>query len=481
MPSSFAIPRLPDDPTTDSIIAKRYPAKAHARRVASLLNSANGTIYLEAGPIWEHEDSDSEAPFRQRRAFYYLSGCPLSDSFLTYDIAKDHLTLYIPPIDPESVLWSGLPTSIDQAKDQFEVDEVLHTTASPRLSEGKVYIYAERQVSRPLGSSGGVDKDHLKPAIDEARVVKDEYEIALMTQAIRISSLAHNTILRESSKFQTERDAQAVFEAVCLANGAMGQAYLGIYAAGRTAATLHYTKNDASLSIARTPSGGTEKPQLLLCDAGAEFRSYGADITRVVPLGPGGTFTTEAEQIYSLVLDMQRKCIDAIRPGVHWESVHLLAHKILISGFLKLGIFRSTYSTESILEARTSCAFLPHGLGHWLGLDTHDTGGCPNYKDPDPMFKRLRVRRELVEGAVVTVEPGIYFCKFIIDRWLNGEEKGTSELHRAIVDEAVLERYWSVGGVRIEDDILVTKDGTKNLSADAVKELPEVYALAKGD
>ncbi|KAF8419557.1 putative Xaa-Pro aminopeptidase pepP [Tirmania nivea] len=464
--------RLPPPP---SILSEKYPSKAHARRVASLLPTADGTIYLESATLLLLPDSDSEAPFRQRRPFFYLSGCPLPDSFLTYRIPTDRLTLFIPPIDPESVPWSGLPMSIEEALAQFDVDQVRHTNDPQPLGseEGLVYVYTGGdQVTRSLGvPPKNINRSQLKPAIDEARVVKDNYEIALLERANDISSHAHNALLARAHSMENEREAQALFEAICLANGATGQAYNGIYAGGRSAATLHYVKNDASLRSAKNPAGGEEKPQLLLVDAGCEFRCYASDITRVIPLIADSKFTEEARQIYDLVLQMQKECMAMVKPHANWEEIHRHAHRVLIKGFLSLGIFQG--SVEEIMDARTSCAFLPHGLGHWLGMDTHDTGGHANYADPDPMLKYLRVRRPLVEGAVVTVEPGIYFCRYIVDGYL-AEEK-----HRRFVDESVLERYWAVGGVRIEDDVVIEKGGGRSLSLGAVKEREEVERLAR--
>lgn len=137
---------------------------------------------------------------------------------------------------------------------------------------------------------------------------------------------------------------------------------------------------------------------------------------------------------------MQNDCIAMIKEGVAWDDVHLLAHKILIDGLLSLGVLSG--DKDEILKARTSAAFLPHGLGHYLGMDTHDTGGHPNYSDPDPLFRYLRVRRNLPAGSVITVEPGIYFCEFIIRPYLKDPK------HSQFIDEKVLDGYWDVGGVR---------------------------------
>lgn len=168
---------------------------------------------------------------------------------------------------------------------------------------------------------------------------------------------------------------------------------------------------------------------------------------------------------------MQYVCTNMLKEGVVWDEVHLTAHKIAIEGLLAIGILKG--DKEEILKARTSVAFFPHGLGHYLGMDTHDTGGHPNYDDKDSMFRYLRVRGKLPAGSIITVEPGIYFCSFIIEPYLK------DAVHSKFIDEKVLGKYWDVGGVRIEDNILITTDGYKNLTT-AVKDVDEMEKLING-
>lgn len=126
--------------------------------------------------------------------------------------------------------------------------------------------------------------------------------------------------------------------------------------------------------------------------------------TRTFPIS--GKFSPESRAIYDIVLNMQLESIAMLKEGVLWDDVHTHAHRVAIEGLLSLGILKGG-TVDEILKARTSVAFFPHGLGHYLGMDTHDTGGNPNYKDPDPMFKYLRIRGKLPAGSVVTVEPGV--------------------------------------------------------------------------
>lgn len=346
-------------------------------------------------------------------------------------------TLFIPPIDPESVMWSGLPVTAEEAIQKWDVDEVKYTNdinaTLAHLGTAKkprtVFAIAN-QVSEKVTFLEFENKDFstLKEAIEVTRVVKDEFELAMIAKANAISSRAHELVMKKVRDAGNERELEAVFLAECISKGARNQAYHSIVAGGTAAATLHYVDNAAPLA----------GKQLLLLDAGGEWDCYASDITRTFPIH--GKFTKESRAIYDIVLKMQLECIAALKEGVLWDDVHLLAHKIAIDGLLELGILKG--DKDEILANRTSVAFFPHGLGHYLGMDTHDTGGNPNYADTDKMFRYLRVRGKLPAGSVITVEPGIYFCSFIIEPYL----KDTT--HSKYINQDVLDKYWDVGGVR---------------------------------
>lgn len=339
-----------------------------------------------------------------------MTGVPLADCHVIHEIDSAKTILFIPPVDPESVIWSGLPLSAEEAKQKYDVDEVKYTT---EVSATLAHLGASKP-SKPEGSKntvfaiGGQVSDHitflefddknftvLKEAIEVSRVVKDEYELALMSKSNDISSGAHRAVMERVRTATNETELEAVVLSSCVGAGAKNQSYHAISASGRAAATLHYVYNDAPLA---------GKLNLLL-DAGCEWDCYAADITRTFPIN--GKFSKESREIYDIVLKMQKDCIAMLKDGVLWDDVHLLAHEVAVDGLLALGILKG--SKEEILRARTSVAFFPHGLGHYLGMDTHDTGGNPNYADKDPMFKYLRVRGHLPAGSVITVEPGVRF------------------------------------------------------------------------
>ncbi|TEA22278.1 putative Xaa-Pro aminopeptidase PEPP [Colletotrichum sidae] len=440
----------------ETVLKGKYPAKSHAVRVADYVKSkvpgASGILYAEGRMTKLLEDNDEPEPFRHRRYFYYLTGCPLADCHYIFDLATSESTLFIPPIDPDSVIWSGLPVSAAEAKELYDVDHVKYTTdvnvELVRLGKdsNKTVFAIEGQVLDTVTFLEFEDKNFsiLKEAIEQCRVVKDEFEVALTKKANAISTIAHHAVVKEVKKAKNEQELEALFLYHSLANGAKNQAYHGIFAGGRAAATLHYVANNAPL----------EGKLNLLLDAGTEWNCYASDITRTFPIS--GKFSKESRQIYDIVYKMQLDCTAALKEGVLWDDIHLLAHKIAIDGLHSIGILKG--DKDEILENRTSVAFFPHGLGHYLGMDTHDVGGNPNYADKDPLFRYLRVRGKLPAGSIVTVEPGIYFCSFIIEPYLKDPK------HSKFIDTAVLEKYWDVGGVRIEDNILITADGSENLT-----------------
>lgn len=394
-------------------------------------------------------------PNSQRRFFYYLTGCNLPDCHYTYDIETAKATLYIPPIDPESVIWSGLPLSTDDAVEQYDIDNALLTTdvnaTLAHLASSSKTVYAiPGQVSNNITFMEFDDKNFsiLKKAIEYSRAIKSDFEVAIIQKASDISSAGHKAVMQKVKYAQNETELEAIFKGYSTSKGSKNVAYDVIAASGRAAATLHYVRNDQPLA---------GKLNLLL-DAGCELDCYASDITRTFPIN--GKFTTESRAIYDIVLKMQIDSINMLKEGVKWDDVHENAHRIAIDGLLALGILKG--DKEEIFKSRTSVAFFPHGLGHYLGMDTHDTGGDPDYDDKDTMFRYLRKRGTLPAGAVITVEPGvsqildsstmnilltfyatqIYFCKFIIDPAL--KDPASSKY----IDVDVLEKYWDVGGVR---------------------------------
>ena len=259
---------------------------------------------------------------------------------------------------------------------------------------------------------------------------------------------------------------------VCISQQAKQQAYDPIAASGPNAGTLHYDANNEDLA----------GRQLMCLDAGCEYELYASDITRTFPLSDSWP-SKEAENIYSLVQRMQETCIQRLEPGVRYLDLHILAHQIAIDGLLRLGILCNG-TREEIYKSGTSRAFFPHGLGHHIGLEVHDVGqaelmsvrrGKPVYQQApslypenfhNPVYDSQTCHAptdpqssHLEEGMVVTVEPGIYFSVYALQHFYL-----PSPIHSKFINLEVLERYLPVGGVRIEDDILITANGYENLT-----------------
>lgn len=262
----------------------------------------------------------------------------MPDCSLAYNVSSEKLTIFIPPIDHDSVIWSGLPLLPKEALERYDVDEALTTddingylcrnAKSLKVAGGQSTAYAiPGQVANSVTflPFDKTDLSVVKDAIERCRVVKDPYEIALIRKANEVSALAHAAVLEQAKSATNERDLEATFVAKCIANGCL-QAYHPIIASGTNAATLHYVKNDELLSNRLN----------LLIDAAGEYSCYSADVTRTLPIS--GTFSKESKLIYDLVDEMQSSCFAMLKEGVLWESVHENAHKVAIRGLKAAGI-----------------------------------------------------------------------------------------------------------------------------------------------
>lgn len=450
----------------------------------------------------------------------YQSGTSLENNPL--------IQLFIPKAELADLLWSVPPPTVQEASAAYQVTRVEHLAELTNAIKEQMKAYAGATFHiLPAGSplfpslpaqytalvlppNANATDEYLLTALHRARLIKDTDEIAAIRQANAISSRAHEVVMRVLGQgvrglitqgkgagvdrpllpgewlIEKEAEAEALFVASCRREGAVHQAYLPIVAASTRASTLHYCCNDREFAWGPVAPHAHENgnylahddtrqlhPQVLLIDAGCEWDCHASDITRTMPVGNGGKFTPEARAIYELVLEMQRLSMEALKPGVHWDAIQLLCHRTLVRGFQRLGIFKTPNSPnsgswnaeEAVLASGVSSAFFPHGLGHSLGLDVHDV---PSASKPDKnstigkgielghesFYTYLRLRLPLEEGMVVTVEPGIYFSPHLLAPVRDSQH----------VDHDVLKRYESVGGVRIEDVVVITKDGYENLT-----------------
>jgi Xaa-Pro dipeptidase len=473
----------PGDHTEPELTVLPCLAKQHARNVARKLGVSHGLIFLAGQPTINLRDSDQARPFRQRRYFYYLSGVDEPDCALTYDVGLDILTLFVPDFDLHRAIWMGPTLSREEAQDRYDVDRVqyyaslqpeLESWLSERVHNSLLYMVHVSEKPEGLPEELPLDSEQLLPAMDAARGVKDEYEIRMIRQANKVSALAHRSILERISKMKNESEIEGLFLDTCISHGARNQAYQIIAASGPNAAVLHYDRNNETL----------HKKPLVCLDAGAEWNCYASDVTRTFPLA-GQWPNQYVKDIYSLVERMQEECIKRIRRGTRFLSLHDLAHEIAIDGLLKLGVLKDGTHSE-IRASGASKVFFPHGLGHHVGLEVHDvseseiTALHPSLDQSqygsvlNPAISRSPCTLSaplLEEGMVVTVEPGIYFSSLAL-------ANARKQPHARYIDFDIAAKYVPIGGVRIEDDILVTSNGYENLTTAPKGE--EMLAIIRG-
>ncbi|PYH95432.1 putative Xaa-Pro aminopeptidase [Aspergillus ellipticus CBS 707.79] len=414
-------------------------------------------------PTIDLADSDQQRLFRQRRYFYYLSGVDEPDCYLTYDIKEDLLVLYVPDFDLHRAIWMGPTLTKDEARQRFDVDKVrwyaalksdVLVWAHQNNNAAPIYILHTSQqpeVSRKLS----LDDELLLPAMDAARVIKDDYELRMIRQANKVSALAHQTVLENIHKMTNEAEIHGSFLGTCVSHGAKNQAYEIIAGSGPNAATLHYVKNDEPL----------EGRQLVCLDAGAEWECYASDVTRTFPLAADWP-SSHARDIYHIVEEMQEQCISRIKPGLRFRDLQVLATDIAIKGLQQLGVLKEG-TCEEIRVSGAAAIFFPHGLGHHVGLEVHDVSEKPitafgqSKGRPTPDFTPAMSQSfpVLEEGMVVTIEPGIYFSRIALATAQAQKLPSTQFIN---FEEA--KKYLPIGGVRIEDDILVTSAGYENLT-----------------
>lgn len=440
-----------------SLRGLKYPAKDHARRVIMHLQEKRSTenlaLFLSGEDLELYQYCDQTKPFRQNRYFYYLSGCDIPGSHVIYRPAIDKLTLFLPDVDADDVMWSGMPLSLQEALNTFDVDEVKY--ASELLPNIKLITESGLQIhTTDNNKRNEIVHDYLIEgekdlffALDEARLIKDSFEIELMKHAAAITDNCHLAVMSATPIETNETHIHAEFMYHAIRQGSKYQLYDPICCSGPNCSTLHYVRNDDEI--------GNEKRSILI-DAGAEWRCYASDVTRCFPIN--GDWSKEHLEIYNTVLKMQHATMALIKPGASWDEIHLEAHRILIKEFFRLGIFKKEFLEQEVFDSNISARFFPHGLGHLLGMDTHDVGGYPNYEDPDPKLKYLRLRRRLKKGMVITDEPGVYFSPFLLEEVLKDEAVSK------FIDMRVLDNYWYIGGVRIEDDLLITDDSFENFT-----------------
>jgi len=396
---------------------------------------------------------DVHYPFRQSSDFSYLTGFPEPDgvAVLAPGRKEGELVLFCRPRDPEREQWDGPRAGVEGAVALYGADQAFPLgdldAQMPGLMDGRERLYfpvgadpdfdarvlawvSQLRAQVRKGASPPEVFITIESLLHEQRLRKSAAELKVMRRAARISAQAHRHLMRFCRPGRRESDLESEFLHQCAIQGARWQAYQPIVAGGANACVLHYVANDAEL----------KDGDLALIDAGCELDGYASDITRTFPVN--GRFSPPQRAIYEVVLEAQAAAIAKARPGNAWNEPHEAALQVLTKGLIRLGILSGR--PGRLIKEEAYKPYYMHRTGHWLGMDVHDVG---RYKHNDKW-------RTLEPGMVLTVEPGLYMP----------------------ATDAVPAPFRSIG-VRIEDDIVITEDGSEVLSATAPKDPDAIEAL----
>ncbi|CAG2103415.1 unnamed protein product [Medioppia subpectinata] len=439
--------------------------------------SNNCLIVLQGGETQNMYCTDVEPVFRQESYFHWTFGVKEPDCYGAIDVSTGRSLLFVPQLPQSYAIWMGKLLTLQDFKDIYGVDECHYVSQineviaglKPELLLTLEGVNSDSQKTTREAVFNGiakfkVDNKLLYKEISECRVVKTEAELEVMRYTNRVSSEGHKEVMRHIRPGMTEYQLESVFRHYTYYNGgARHMSYTCICGSGENGATLHY--GHAGAPNDKTVSDG----DMCLFDMGCEYYCYSSDITCSFPAN--GKFTSDQKIIYEAVLKASRAVMAAVKPGVSWRDMHLLAEKTQLEEMTRHGLLRG--DINDMMTSRLGYIFMPHGLGHLLGIDVHDVGGyledCPP-RCAEPGLSSLRTARQLIKGMTLTIEPGIYF----IDAQLN-KAKEDPNLSKFIVWD-VINRFRNFGGVRIEDDIAITETGMELLT-DVPRSVHEIEAL----
>ena len=399
---------------------------------------------------------DTHYKFRQDSDFRYLTGFPEPDAIavLAPGRPEGEYLLFVRPRDPAREIWDGYRAGPEGARQQYRAEQGLTVSEFagmlPGLLGGRARVFYTlgehpefdpqvtacvreiREVSR-RGASAPVEFVALETTLHEQRLVKTEGEIGLLAHAGKVSARAHVRAMKYAKpgcwEYQLAAEIHHEFELE-----GMDPGYGSIVGTGNNACILHYVENNAQL----------KDGDLVLIDAGGEYKGYTADITRCFPAN--GKFSGPQKAIYEVVLAAQQAATRELRAGNPSSRPHEVATRVLTEGLVALGLLKG--DVDTLIKEEQQKRFFMHGTGHWLGMDVHDVG----------RYKVAGEARPFAAGMVMTVEPGLYVAP------------GSS---------GVDPRFWGIG-VRIEDDVLITDQGPRVLTGDVPKDAHDIEALMRG-
>lgn len=395
--------------------------------------------------------NDVDYLYRQNSNLYYLSGFPEAETILVFEKTDElqKFTMFVPPRDVERETWNGRRAGVQGVLQIYQADEAFSNEEFAAKIQEKLpnyetvyYQYGIHQEldevipkfitaaykSRNKVGKGPYQMINAEQLLAEMRVVKSEYELDIMIKSSEISKRAHEAAIRGTHSGMYEYELEALFTYEFTRSGARRHAYTPIIGSGVNGTILHYVENTRKI----------EDGDLILADVGAEFEYYAADITRTWPAN--GKFSSVQAKVYQAVLDVQKASIELCKPGADFNEISDAAIRKINEYLVEFGLLSGDIDT--LIEEKKYKRFYMHGLGHWLGMDTHDVSRIDIKKTP------------LQPGMIFTVEPGIYISN----------------------DDDIPEEYRGIG-IRIEDDILITENGHINLTDGLAKEIAEIEQL----
>eukprot|EP00899_Mesostigma_viride_P025483 jgi/Mesvir1/6119/Mv00824-RA.1 len=464
----------------------------------SIQRCQQAVVLLQGGEEIHRNETDTTWEFRQESFFAYLFGVKEPGFFGALDLATGDAILFIPKLPPSFATWFGTIHPPAYFKAHYEVDHVFFIEQMPQ-------VLSQCGAERPPGSelsaepvstshpnpllyllkgenfdSGlwaepaditlldkfPLDSDTLYPVLSECRVHKSPDELRLMRYVNQVSSAAHVAVMRAVRPGMMEYELESLFLHLTYSRGGCRHPlYTPICACGPNSAVLHY--GHAGAPNDRLLRNG----DMALLDMGAEYHYYGSDITCSFPVN--GKFTPDQKIVYEAVLAAHDKVISRMKPGVWWVEMHRLAEWTILEKLADGGVLRG--EVDKMMAKDLGSVFMPHGLGHLLGLDVHDVGGfTKEYPRVDkPGVRALRTARRLEKGMVITVEPGCYFIRHQLEPVLADPDRAV------FLNTPVITRLMSMGGVRIESNMVITSSGATNLT-DVPRTVADVEAVMAG-
>ena len=459
-----------------------FESKIYKQRREKLKEKLNeGIIFFPGNEESPMNYPDNPYHFRQDSNFLYFFGLDSPGLAGLIDIDEDKDIIFGDDVDVEDIIWMGDQPLLKDRSEEVGVKTTLPSKKATEvlrkaLENGRrihcLPVYRKEtalQIENLLGIKAEKinhysSKELIKTVVEQ-RSKKIKQEIEEIEKAVDITYEMHTTAMKMAVPGKYEREIAGTIEGIALSYGANISFPIILTVNGQILHN-HYHGNQL------------KKGQLMVNDSGAESQMhYSGDITRTIPVG--GQFTQKQREIYEIVLNAQQTAIEATIPGRKNKDVHIKAVTVIASGLKDLGIMKGDVD-KAVMEG-AHALFMPHGLGHMLGLDVHDMEGLgEDYVGYNQKTERseqfglayLRLAKKLEPGFVLTVEPGIYFIPALIDKWI--KEKKCMDY----IDYEKVNQYRDFGGIRIEDDVLVTEKGQRVLGKPIPKTVKEVEAIA---